>query len=189
MVGWRHNSSQELLCSPLVRGCRRKVICTATRVRVYSNWKWKCCSEMKQSSADIKVVRSFSLWLSSRYWIPLSFLLEIQRIFLDTVNLMSIFLLCMERTRALCFAGLGATPKQFWIVSPFHRVVPLTHPVPFFPSWEAGGCPRSKAMSLAGARELCLLLALQARSCHRVGVWICERGKIHSWETPIHHVL
>jgi len=51
-------------------------------------------------------------------------------------------------------------------MSAFHRVVPLTHPVLSFLSLEAGGCPKSKAMSLAGARELCPWLY---RLCHATG--------------------
>lgn len=67
------------------------------------------------------------------------------------------FLLCMEKTQALCFAVLRATVKQFWIMSSFLHEVPLTHPVPSFQSLEAGGCPKRKAMSQAGAGELCWL--------------------------------
>lgn len=67
------------------------------------------------------------------------------------------FLLCVGTTQPLCFAVLGATIKQFWITSSFLHVVPLTHPVPFFPSLETGGRPKRKAMDLAGARELCWL--------------------------------
>lgn len=47
------------------------------------------------------------------------------------------------------------------------------------------GCPRIRAVS----GELCLLVALQTRSCHRVGIWIYEQGKIRPWDASIQRVL